>query len=99
MFQEDVSNRKDIKVHIQELNIVNIIIISYIILIAIFLIKGLAQLDFWEVFSGIFLLFLALIPNIFKSESLFDLEHQQTKLKEQISTLKLKIAAAKGSLL
>lgn len=98
IFQDNL-DWNDVKIRIQQLDVITVIIASYIVFMTILLITGLIQLDFREILSCIFLLSLPFIPIIFKSKKLSDLERQQTKLKEQNNTLERRITAAEDSLL
>lgn len=78
------------KIHIQRLDIINVIIVSYIVFMVL-----LTQLGFWEI---LILLALPFIPIIFKSEKLSDLERKQTKLEEEINALDRRITTTKKSM-
>jgi hypothetical protein len=99
IFRKDNLDWDDVKIRIQQLDIINVIIASYIVFMTILLIIGLVQLDFWEILSCIFLLSLPFILIIFKSEEISDLELKQTKLKEQINVLDRQITTTGKSLL
>ena len=97
IFQKENFDWNDVKIRIQQLDIITVIIASYLVFMTILLIAGLIQLDFREILSDIFLLSLPFIPIIFKSEELSNLERKQTKLKEQINVLDRRIATIKKS--
>ena len=99
IFRKENFDWNDVKIRIKQLDVITVIIASYVVFMTILLITGLIQLDFRDILLCIFLLSLPFIPIIFKSKKLSGLERQQTQLKEQTGIIERRITAAKESLL